>query len=83
MALHEKGSEKEAVHMDDEHAEMAQAHKSLHGAAESGLAATDQYVSTPTRKCLSRGSLSLTWRVFVGTDDRWSRSTRRPRGGSG
>lgn len=44
MAVHESGSEKDTVHMDGEHAEMAQVHKSLHGAAESGLAATDQYV---------------------------------------
>lgn len=49
MAIHESGSEKDTVHMDGEHAEMAQAHKSLHGAAESGLAATDQYVATTAR----------------------------------
>lgn len=49
MAVHENASDKDTVHMDGEHAEMAQTHKSLHGAAESGLAATDQYVRTPCR----------------------------------
>lgn len=70
MAVHENASDKDTVHMDGEHAEMAQAHKSLHGAAESGLAATDQYVPTPSKDCFSKRAITLTVLASAGTDGR-------------